>query len=108
MLGSRHRWRPDASQSDGLARDAQGERIAEVHPEVWLGATAIRNMDRRVRSSVLATAQKSLALWADPLVASATSWSDFCIGDLACAEAPVSFYLITPRPTPTGWPSWCG
>lgn len=97
MLGSRHRWRPDASQSDGLARDAQGERIAEVHPEVWLGATAIRNMDRRVRSSVLATAQKSLALWADPLVASATSWSDFCIGDLACAEAPVSFYLITPQ-----------
>jgi type IV secretion system protein VirD4 len=97
MLETKHRWRPDGSQPDGLARDARGERIAEVHPEVWLGATAIRGMDPRVRSSVLATAQKSLALWADPLVAAATSWSDFCIGDLACAEAPVSFYLITPQ-----------
>jgi type IV secretion system protein VirD4 len=46
---------------------------------------------------VLATAQKSLALWADPLVCQATSASDFCIGDLVCAEAPVSLYLITPQ-----------
>lgn len=97
MLGAKHRWRPDANQPDGLARDAHGAPIAEVHPEVWLGATAIRGMEPRVRSSILATAQKSLALWADPLVANATSWSDFCIGDLACASAPVSFYLITPQ-----------
>ena len=97
MLGTRHRWRPDGAAADGLARDAQGDRIAEVHPEVWLGATAFRSMEPRVRSSVLATAQKSLALWADPLVANATSWSDFCIGDLACAQHPVSFYLITPQ-----------
>jgi type IV secretion system protein VirD4 len=97
MLETRHRFRPDAGAPDGLARDADGEPIAEVHPEVWLGATAFRSMEPRVRSSVLATAQKSLALWADPLVANATSWSDFCIGDLVCAEAPVSFYLITPQ-----------
>ena len=97
MLGTLHRWRPDPAAPDGLARDAGGAPIAEVHPEVWLGATAFRTMEPRVRSSVLATAQKSLALWADPLVASATSWSDFCIGDLACAEAPVSFYVITPQ-----------
>ncbi len=97
MLGSKHRWRPDPAATDGLARDEDGEPIAEVHPEVWLGATAFRSMEPRVRSSVLATAQKSLALWADPLVSNATSWSDFCIGDLVCAEAPVSFYLITPQ-----------
>ena len=97
MLGTKHRWRPDARAADGLARDEDGEPIAEVHPEVWLGATAFRSMEPRVRSSVLATAQKSLALWADPLVANATSWSDFCIGDLVCAPAPVSFYLITPQ-----------
>lgn len=97
MLGTKHRWRPDSGAADGLARDADGEPIAEVHPEVWLGATAFRSMEPRVRSSVLATAQKSLALWADPLVSNATSWSDFCIGDLVCAEAPVSFYLITPQ-----------
>ncbi|HWU14017.1 MAG TPA: type IV secretory system conjugative DNA transfer family protein, partial [Caulobacter sp.] len=71
--------------------------IAETHPEVWLGATAFRSMEPRVRSSVLATAQKSLALWADPLVCHATGASDFCIGDLVCAATPVSFYLITPQ-----------
>lgn len=97
MLGTKHRWRPDGEAADGLARDAEGRTIAEVHPEVWLGATAFRSMEPRVRSSVLATAQKSLALWADPLVANATAWSDFCIGDLVCAPAPVSFYLITPQ-----------
>ncbi len=97
MLETKHRWRPDAQAADGLARDTGGQPIAEVHPEVWLGATAFRSMEPRVRSSVLATAQKSLALWADPLVANATSWSDFCIGDLVCAPAPVSFYLITPQ-----------
>jgi type IV secretion system protein VirD4 len=97
MVETKHRWKPDPAAADGLARDAGGRPIAETHPEVWLAATAFRSMEPRVRSSVLATAQKSLALWADPLVAHATSWSDFCIGDLACAPAPVSLYLITPQ-----------
>jgi type IV secretion system protein VirD4 len=83
--------------ADGLARDAGGETIPEIHPEVWMGATAFRTMEPRVRSSVLATAQKSLALWADPLVCHATGASDFCIGDLVCSTAPVSLYLITPQ-----------
>lgn len=97
MLATHHRWRPDAGAPDGLARGPDGAPIAEIHPEVWLGATAFRAMEPRVRSSVLATAQKSLALWADPLVCHATSASDFCIGDLVCAKAPVSLYLITPQ-----------
>ncbi|AZS19214.1 type IV secretory system conjugative DNA transfer family protein [Caulobacter sp. FWC26] len=97
MLATKHRWKPDLAAADGLARDADGATIAETHPEVWLGATAFRGMEPRVRSSVLATAQKSLALWADPLVCHATGASDFCIGDLVCAEAPVSLYLITPQ-----------
>lgn len=97
MLATKHRWRPEPGAPDGLARDAAGEPIAEIHPEVWLGATAFRSMEPRVRSSVLATAQKSLALWADPLVCHATDASDFCIGDLVCSKAPVSLYLITPQ-----------
>ena len=97
MLATQHRWRPDYGAPDGLARDARGEAIAEVHPEVWMGATAFRGMDDRVSSNVLSTAQTALELFADPLVARATSWSDFCLGDLVCAEAPVSFYLITPQ-----------
>lgn len=97
MLTTQHRWRLDPGAADGLARDAGGQPIAEVHPEVWLGATAFRAMEPRVRSSVLATAQKSLALWADPLVCHATGASDFSIGDLVCSPSPISLYLITPQ-----------
>jgi type IV secretion system protein VirD4 len=97
MLTTQHRHQPDLAARDGLARDAQGRLIPEIHPEVWMGATAFRGMDDRVSSNVLATAQTALELFADPLVARATSWSDFCLGDLVCAEAPVSFYLITPQ-----------
>ncbi len=97
MLSTRHRHRPDLTAEDGLARDARNELIPEIHPEVWMGATAFRGMDDRVSSNVLSTAQTALELFADPLVARATSWSDFCLGDLVCADAPVSFYLITPQ-----------
>ncbi len=92
-----HRWKPDLTAPGGWAKDKDGERIAEVHPEVLLGAKALESMDPRVRSSVLATCRASLSLWADPLVEHATSWSDFSIGDLVCSAAPVSFYLITPQ-----------
>lgn len=97
MMSVRHRWRPDPADPEGFARDETGAAIPETHPEVRLGAMALRSMEPRVRSSVLATAQKSLALWADPLVDAATSWSDFCVADLACAATPVSCYLITPQ-----------
>ena len=97
MKNTLHRHRPDYLAPDGLARDREGEPIPEVHPEVLLGATALENMDERVRSNVLATCRASLSLWADPLVEYATSWSDFSIGDLVCSEAPVSFYMITPQ-----------
>ncbi|MBV9509344.1 MAG: type IV secretory system conjugative DNA transfer family protein [Caulobacteraceae bacterium] len=97
MMNTQHRHRPDVHARDGLARDERGEPIAEVHPEVLLGARALDSMDERVKSNVLATCRASLSLWADPLVEYATSWSDFSIGDLVCAEAPVSFYIITPQ-----------
>ena len=97
MKHTQHRHRPDVHAPDGLARDADGEPIAEVHPEVLLGANALDSMDERVKSNVLATCRASLTLWADPLVEYATSWSDFSIGDLVCAEAPVTFYMITPQ-----------
>ncbi|HEX7886977.1 MAG TPA: type IV secretory system conjugative DNA transfer family protein [Phenylobacterium sp.] len=97
MMHTEHRHRPDFHAPDGLARDRRGELIAEVHPEVLLGARSLDSMDERVKSSVLATCKSSLNLWADPLVDYATSWSDFAIGDLVCSEAPVSFYIITPQ-----------
>jgi len=97
MMHTHHRHRPDLHAPGGLARDAEGQPIPEVHPEVLLGARSLASMDERVKSSVLATCRSSLTLWADPLVEYATSWSDFSIGDLVCSTAPVSFYIITPQ-----------
>lgn len=78
-------------------RELSGPPAPVNHPEINLGATALMSMDVKVRSSVLGTAQSALTLFADPLVAYATSWSDFAIGDLVCSKNPVSFYLITPQ-----------
>ena len=97
MMHTHHRHRPDLHAADKLARDAEGQPIPEIHPEVLLGARSLASMDERVKSSVLATCRSSLTLWADPLVEYATSWSDFSIGDLVCSAAPVSFYIITPQ-----------
>jgi len=97
MMHTQHRHKPDLHARDGLARDARGELIPEIHPEVLLGARALGSMEERVKSNVLATCRASLSLWADPLVEYATSWSDFSIGDLVCSAAPVSFYIITPQ-----------
>ena len=97
MMNTHHRHKPDLHAEDGLSRDAEGHLIPEIHPEVLLGAKALHSMDERVKSNVLATCRAALSLWADPMVEYATSWSDFSIGDLVCAKAPVSFYIITPQ-----------
>jgi type IV secretion system protein VirD4 len=97
MLNTMHRYRPDVHAEDGLARDANGQLIAEPHPEVVLGARALALMDERVKANVIATMQGAMMLWADPLVEYATSTSDFVIGDLVCSKNPVSFYLQTPQ-----------
>ncbi|MHB8287373.1 MAG: type IV secretory system conjugative DNA transfer family protein [Caulobacteraceae bacterium] len=66
MLNTAHRYRPDAYADDGFARDENGEKIPEPHPEVILGAQAFALMDDRVKANVLATMQGSLSLWAEP------------------------------------------
>ncbi len=95
MMHTQHYWE-DVS-GGGIDDDGVPERRSVTHPEVLLGATALMSMDVKVRSSVLGTAQAALSLFADPLVAYATGWSDFMLSDLVCSENPVSFYLITPQ-----------
>lgn len=94
MLHTKHYFEYPKTE-DG--RELQGPPAPTNHPEINLGATALMSMDVKVRSSVLGTAQSALTLFADPLVAYATSASDFMIGDLVCSKNPVSFYLITPQ-----------
>lgn len=94
MLNTKH-YLEYPRTADG--RELAGPPQAVNHPEINLGAAALMSMDIKVRSSVLGTAQSAVTLFADPLVAYATSWSDFAIGDLVCSKNPVSFYLITPQ-----------
>lgn len=96
MQNTKHYWQEVPHQGSGELYGPP-HKIATTHPEIKLGATALLSMDVKVRSSVLGTAQAALTLFADPLVAHATSWSDFAIGDLVCSKNPVSFYLITPQ-----------
>ena len=106
MINTHHRHKPDFHAKDGLSRDAEGEPIPEIHPEVLLGAKALHSMDERVKSNVLATCRAALSLWADPMVEYATSWSDFSIGDLGLRQgAGELLHHHTPGPCrPAGLP----
>ncbi len=69
---------------------------AEVHPECRIGATSFIENEHRLQSGLKATAESFFGLFADPLVASATSRSDFRLADLMCSPLPVTLYLQPP------------
>lgn len=71
---------------------------AEVHPEVLHAAKSYLSGELRLRSGIKATAESFFGLFADPIVASKTACSDFRIGDLMCADRPVTLYL---QPSPS-------
>lgn len=91
-----HRWKADSSQPDGIAKDENGQPIAEQIPEVKFVGDLVLAMPPRLRGDVVATASSYLSVWADPLVAEKTSRSDFTAGDLVCSENPVSLYFQVP------------
>lgn len=77
MLNTRHLW-------------------DRAHPVVALSARELLNKAPEELSGVLSTAISFLSLYRDPLVARATSYSDFNIRDLIFEERPVSLYLVVP------------
>lgn len=68
----------------------------EPHPEALHAATSYLAGEERLRSSVKATAESFFGLFADPIVATKTATSDFRIGDLMCADKPITLYLQPP------------
>lgn len=76
-----------------LATKHLGDRL---HPVVGIGARAMLNKSANERSGVHSTARSFFSLYLDPIVAAATSESDFRITDLMRAEYPLSLYLISP------------
>jgi type IV secretion system protein VirD4 len=96
MASTAHRFRPDHTKADGLARDAKGEPIPEAIPEIRLTGTLFMRMAERLQSDLSTTAFSYLGVFSDPIVAEKTSKSNFTYGDLVCSDHPVSCYLQTP------------
>ena len=76
-------------------RDSQGRPTA-THPVVAMAARDMLNKDPKEETSVLSTAVRFLTLFRDPIVARATSTSDFTIDELMNGERPLSLYLVIP------------
>lgn len=68
----------------------------QVHPEILHAAESFLAGEERLRSGVKATAESFFGLFADPIIAEKTSRSDYRIGDLMCADRPVTLYLQPP------------
>jgi len=66
------------------------------HPIVAAGARQLLDMADAERSGVVSTALGYLALYRDPVLARATSASDFDIEDLIRGPRPVSLYFVVP------------
>lgn len=71
-------------------------RDGAPHPVVAASARQMLDMAEGERSGVVSTALGCLALYRDPVLARATSASDFAIEDLVAGPRPVSLYLIVP------------
>jgi type IV secretion system protein VirD4 len=69
---------------------------ASAHPAVQRAASVTANLADRELSGVLSTASRALRLWTDPLIARATSGSDFTLADLRERTYPMSLYLSIP------------
>jgi type IV secretion system protein VirD4 len=68
----------------------------ETHPEVLHAAESFLAGEERLQSGVKATAESFFGLFADELIAAKTAKSDFRIGDLMCADRPVTLFLQPP------------
>ncbi|HCK84681.1 MAG TPA: conjugal transfer protein TraG [Hyphomonadaceae bacterium] len=71
-------------------------QMPEVHPEVLHAAESFLAGEERLKAGVKATAESFFGLFADEIIARNTKTSDFRIGDLMCAERPVTLYLQPP------------
>ena len=92
-----------ASSRPGSGIRATLQRIRDTphlgsspHPEIATLAQGMLDKADEELSSVVSTASSCLQLYLDPLVARATSASDFSLRDLTEGPAPLSLYLVVP------------
>ncbi len=88
---------PSRSQFQTLQRMLTAHHLPNgPHPVVAQVARSMMNKADNELSGVVSTATSCLDLFRDPLVARATSTSDFRIADLMNLDHPVSLYLVVP------------
>jgi len=76
-------------------RDERGVPIA-AHPGVVAAVRDVLNKSGDDKSSVVSTVMGYLGIYRDPLLANATSASDFSIDDLVNGDRPKSLYMVIP------------
>lgn len=91
----------DESEEGNATNALVQEMISDDHGEKELNEriTAIASRltkNPKERASVLSTAFSKLQLFEDPLIANATSTSDFKIEDFIDSSSPISLYLTVP------------
>ena len=74
----------------------QGEEAPWLQTLIEAGAGRMLQMNPKVRSDVFSTVFSKLQLFSDPLIAHATSHSDFKLDDFVTSDAPISLYLVVP------------
>lgn len=72
------------------------DRLPRVHPVIASLCREALDKVPNERSGVISTALSFLSLYRDPVVAAATSVSDFAIADLVEGERPLSLFLAVP------------
>ena len=75
-----------------------GQEIAapDIDKKCFGIAAASMNQNEKERASTYATVRSYLALFNDPMIANATSRSDFVIEDFISSDIPISLYLCVP------------
>lgn len=67
-----------------------------IHPIIFQSFSEIVAKPDNECGSIISTANTALKEYLDPVLASNTSVSDFCVDDLMNYRKPVSLYLVTP------------
>ncbi len=74
----------------------EGKETTWLQTLIEAGAGRMLQMNPKVRSDVFSTVFSKLQLFSDPLIAHATSHSDFKLDDFVTSDAPISLYLVVP------------
>jgi type IV secretion system protein VirD4 len=95
LIGVRARLADLDAEAEAMARTLHlpGEDGPRPHPFVRTAARGYLSMHDRFRTSVQGTARSYLGWLAGEDVERALSASDLRLGDLACADAPISLYV---------------